>query len=53
MKVVFAISMFFALIALVAGSATGANADRMKRGLPPLAPRSIYNPTAIEGTSFV
>lgn len=49
MKLLFVATLFCAFIVLVAGTATGANADRMKRGLPPLSPRTIYNPTAIEG----
>ncbi|EIN12095.1 hypothetical protein PUNSTDRAFT_132225 [Punctularia strigosozonata HHB-11173 SS5] len=48
MKLFFVATLFCAFVVLVTGTATGANADRMKRGLSPLSPRTIYNPTAIE-----
>jgi hypothetical protein len=50
MKFAFALSLLFAIVATVAATAVGTNADRMRRGLPPLAPRQPHNPSRISGS---
>jgi hypothetical protein len=52
MKLFFALSLLFGIIATVAASAIGTNAERMRRGLPPLAPRNAFSPSPVEGTTI-
>jgi hypothetical protein len=49
MKLFFALSLLFGIIATVAASAIGTNAERIRRGLPPLAPRNAFSPSPVEG----
>ncbi|EIN13449.1 hypothetical protein PUNSTDRAFT_117225 [Punctularia strigosozonata HHB-11173 SS5] len=49
MKSAFALSMFLAIVASVSAGAVGTptNAELLKRGLPPRAPRKLYAPTRV------
>ncbi|EIN03988.1 hypothetical protein PUNSTDRAFT_128538 [Punctularia strigosozonata HHB-11173 SS5] len=49
MRTPLSLIVLFATMVIVSATVISPNADRMRRGLPPLAPRQLYNPTVASG----